>query len=225
VKQLEASGIAALAVPDEYLVGRVLSHDVVDQSTGELIASANDEINDDTLKALRKAGVEAIGTIWTNDLDRGAYLSNTLRVDATKTQLDALVEIYRMMRPGEPPTKDAAQNLFHNLFFAFERYDLSGVGRMKFNRRLGRREVTGSAVLYDAKYFAERKDEESARLREACGDTSDILDVIKVLTEIRNGRGVVDDIDHLGNRRVRSGWPRTCSAWAWSASSAPCASA
>src|SRR5690554_1347148 len=204
VKQLEAAGVAALAVPDEYVVGRVLSHDVVDASTGELISSANDEINDEMLMAFRKAGIEAVGTIWTNDLDRGAYLSNTLRVDATKTQLDALVEIYRMMRPGEPPTKDAAQNLFHNLFFAFERYDLSGVGRMKFNRRLGRREVTGSAVLYDAKYFAERKDEESGRLREAYGDTSDILDVIKVLTEIRNGRGVVDDIDHLGNRRVRS---------------------
>jgi len=204
VKQLEAAGVAALAVPDDYLVGRVLSHDVIDASTGELIALANDEINEDTLQALRKAGIEAVGTIWTNDLDRGPYLSNTLRVDATKTQLDALVEIYRMMRPGEPPTKDAAQNLFHNLFFSFERYDLSAVGRMKFNRRLGRREVTGAAVLYDAKYFAERKDEESVRLREACGDTSDILDVIKVLTEIRNGRGVVDDIDHLGNRRVRS---------------------
>ncbi|MDH5834907.1 DNA-directed RNA polymerase subunit beta [Luteimonas kalidii] len=204
VKQLEAAGVAALAVPDEYLVGRVLSHDVVDASTGELIASANDEINEDTLEALRKAGIDAIGTIWTNDLDRGPYLSNTLRVDATKTQLDALVEIYRMMRPGEPPTKDAAQNLFHNLFFAFERYDLSAVGRMKFNRRIGRREVTGAPVLYDAKYFAERKDEESVRMREQFGAMSDILDVIKVLTEIRNGRGVVDDIDHLGNRRVRS---------------------
>src|SRR5687768_7897125 len=108
------------------------------------------------------------------------------------------------MRPGEPPTKDAAQNLFHNLFFTFERYDLSGVGRMKFNRRLGRKEVTGASVLYDAKYYSERKDEESARLRAACGGMSDILDVIKVLTEIRNGRGTVDDIDHLGNRRVRS---------------------
>jgi DNA-directed RNA polymerase subunit beta len=204
VKQLEASGIAALAVPDEYLVGRILSHDVVDASTGELIASANDEISEDSLAAFRKAGIEAVGTIWVNDLDRGPYLSNTLRIDATKTQLDALVEIYRMMRPGEPPTKDAAQNLFHNLFFAFERYDLSAVGRMKFNRRIGRREVTGAPVLYDAKYFADRKDDESVRLREECGDMSDILDVIKVLTEIRNGRGVVDDIDHLGNRRVRS---------------------
>ncbi|GAB3370305.1 DNA-directed RNA polymerase subunit beta [Lysobacter sp. P5_B9] len=204
VKQLEASGIAALAVPDSYLVGRILSQDVVDPNTGELLALANDEINDDHLAKFRKAGVAAVGTLWVNDLDRGAYLSNTLRIDGSKTQLEALVEIYRMMRPGEPPTKDAAQNLFHNLFFTFERYDLSGVGRMKFNRRLGRKEVTGASVLYDAKYFAERKDEESARLREACGGMSDILDAIRVLTEIRNGRGTVDDIDHLGNRRVRS---------------------
>ena len=204
IKQLEASGIAALAVPDDYIVGRILSHDVVDASTGELLAQANDEITDEQLQAFRKAGVDAVGTLWVNDLDRGPYLSNTLRIDGTKTQLEALVEIYRMMRPGEPPTKDAAQNLFHNLFFTFERYDLSTVGRMKFNRRVGRKETTGEAVLYDRKYYGERNDEESKRLVAAHGDSSDILDVIKVLTEIRNGRGVVDDIDHLGNRRVRS---------------------
>lgn len=204
IKQLEASGIAALAVPDDYIVGRILSHDVVDASTGELLAQANDEISDEQLQAFRKAGVDAVGTLWVNDLDRGPYLSNTLRIDPTKTQLEALVEIYRMMRPGEPPTKDAAQNLFHNLFFTFERYDLSAVGRMKFNRRVGRKETTGEAVLYDRKYYGERNDEESKRLVAAHGDSSDILDVIKVLTEIRNGRGVVDDIDHLGNRRVRS---------------------
>ncbi|HHA2632363.1 TPA: DNA-directed RNA polymerase subunit beta [Stenotrophomonas maltophilia] len=204
IKQLEASGIAVLAVPDDYIVGRILSHDVVDASTGELLAQANDEITDEQLQAFRKAGVDAVGTLWVNDLDRGPYLSNTLRIDPTKTQLEALVEIYRMMRPGEPPTKDAAQNLFHNLFFTFERYDLSAVGRMKFNRRVGRKETTGEAVLYDSKYFGERNDEESKRLVAAHGDSSDILDVIKVLTEIRNGRGVVDDIDHLGNRRVRS---------------------
>ncbi|KAB7762702.1 DNA-directed RNA polymerase subunit beta [Xanthomonas maliensis] len=204
VKQLEASGIAALAVPDDYLVGRILSHDVVDASTGELLANANDEVSEDQLAAFRKAGVDAVGTLWVNDLDRGPYLSNTLRIDPTKTQLEALVEIYRMMRPGEPPTKEAAQNLFHNLFFTFERYDLSTVGRMKFNRRVGRKEVTGESVLYDKKYFAERNDEESKRLVATHADSSDILEVIKVLTEIRNGRGVVDDIDHLGNRRVRS---------------------
>ena len=204
VKQLEQSGIAALAVPDDYLMGRILSHDVIDAATGELLATANDEITEEQLAKFRKAGVDAVGTLWVNDLDRGPYISNTLRIDPSKTQLEALVEIYRMMRPGEPPTKDAAQNLFHNLFFTFERYDLSGVGRMKFNRRLGRKEVTGASVLYDSKYYAERKDEESVRLRNEFGAGSDILDVIKVLTEIRNGRGVVDDIDHLGNRRVRS---------------------
>ncbi len=204
VKQLEAAGVAALAVPDSYISGHILSHDVIDAATGELLASANDEINEDILVALRKAGIESVGTLWVNDLDRGPYLSNTLRIDGTKTQLEALVEIYRMMRPGEPPTKDAAQNLFHNLFFTFERYDLSSVGRMKFNRRLGRKEVTGASVLYDAKYYGERKDEESKRLVAERGPGSDILDVIKVLTEIRNGRGHVDDIDHLGNRRVRS---------------------
>ena len=204
VKQLETAGVAALAVPDSYIVGHILSHDVIDPATGELLATANDEINEEILGKLRKAGIATIGTLWVNDLDRGPYLSNTLRIDNTKTQLEALVEIYRMMRPGEPPTKDAAQNLFHNLFFTFERYDLSGVGRMKFNRRLGRKEVTGASVLYDAKYYAERKDEESKRLVQERGPGSDILDVIKVLTEIRNGRGTVDDIDHLGNRRVRS---------------------
>lgn len=204
VRQLEQSGITALAVPDEYLLGRIVAHDVVDANTGELLASANDEITDEQLAAFRKAGVASVGTLWVNDLDRGPYLSNTLRIDPSRTQLEALVEIYRMMRPGEPPTKEAAQNLFHNLFFTFERYDLSAVGRMKFNRRVGRKDVLGPAVLFDSKYFGERNDEDSKSLVAAQGDTSDILDVLRVLTEIRNGRGTVDDIDHLGNRRVRS---------------------
>ncbi|PKM14327.1 MAG: DNA-directed RNA polymerase subunit beta [Gammaproteobacteria bacterium HGW-Gammaproteobacteria-2] len=204
VRQLEEANITALAVPDDYLIGRILAQDVVDTSTGELIATANDEITVEHLEAMRKAGVESVGTLWVNDLDRGAYLSNTLRIDTTKTQLEALVEIYRMMRPGEPPTKDAAQNMFYNLFFTFDRYDLSGVGRMKFNRRVGRKEVVGAGVLYDHKFFSVRNDEEAKRLVAEHGDTSDILDVLKVLCEIRNGRGTVDDIDHLGNRRVRS---------------------
>ncbi len=204
VKQLTDAGIDALAVPDDFVIGRTLSHDVVDEATGEELALANDEITAEQLEAFRKAGIESIGTIWINDLDRGPYISTTLRADATRTQTDALVEIYRMMRPGEPPTKDAAQNLFHNLFFTFDRYDLSAVGRMKFNKRLGRPETEGAHVLYDARYFADRKDAESVALREENGDMSDILDVIRQLTEIRNGRDVVDDIDHLGNRRVRS---------------------
>jgi DNA-directed RNA polymerase subunit beta len=182
VKQLEQAGIAALEVPDEYLVGRILAHDVVDTNSGELVASANDELTEEHLVKLRASGVKSIGTLWVNDLDRGPYISNTLRIDPTRTPLEALVEIYRMMRPGEPPTKEAAQNLFQNLFFSTDRYDLSGVGRMKFNRRVGRKEVEGPGVL----------------------DNSDIIAVLKVLIDIRNGKGVVDDIDHLGNRRVRS---------------------
>ncbi|TNJ33500.1 DNA-directed RNA polymerase subunit beta [Arenimonas terrae] len=204
VKQLEQAKVDTLAVPDEYLYGRILAHDVVDTKTGEVLALANEELNEANVAKLRKAGVNAIGTLWVNDLDRGPYISNTLRIDPTKTQLEALVEIYRMMRPGEPPTKDAAQNLFYNLFFTFERYDLSGVGRMKFNRRVGRKEVTGASVLYDSKYFGERNDEIAKNLVKELGESSDILDVIRTLCEIRNGRGVVDDIDHLGNRRVRS---------------------
>jgi len=204
VKQLEQAKVDTLAVPDEYLYGRILSHDIVDTKTGEVLAIANEELNEANVAKLRKAGIDTIGTLWVNDLDRGPYISNTLRIDPTKTQLEALVEIYRMMRPGEPPTKDAAQNLFYNLFFTFERYDLSGVGRMKFNRRVGRKEVTGASVLYDSKYFGERNDENSKNLVKELGATSDILEVIKTLCEIRNGRGVVDDIDHLGNRRVRS---------------------
>jgi DNA-directed RNA polymerase subunit beta len=182
VRQLEKAGIAKLEVPDEYLIGRVLAHDVADPKTGELLASANEELGEDHLEKFRKAGVETVGTLFVNDLDRGPYVSNTLRIDPTRTQLEALVEIYRMMRPGEPPTKDAAQNLFQNLFFTLDRYDLSAVGRMKFNRRVGRKEILGSGVL----------------------NNDDILDVLRVLIEIRNGKGVVDDIDHLGNRRVRS---------------------
>ena len=204
VRQLAAENITALEVPDDYPVGRIVATDIVDAKTGELLASANDEITAEQLENFRKAGIETVPTLYVNDLDRGAYISHTLRIDNTKTPLEALVEIYRMMRPGEPPTKDAAQNLFFNLFFTFDRYDLSGVGRMKFNRRVGRKEILGPGVLYDHKFFSERKEEESQRLVKEQGVASDVLDVLKVLIDIKNGHGTVDDIDHLGNRRVRS---------------------
>ena len=204
VRQLASENITALEVPDDYPVGRILATDIVDAKTGELLASANDEITAEQLENFRKAGIEVVPTLYVNDLDRGAYISHTLRIDNTRTPLEALVEIYRMMRPGEPPTKDAAQNLFFNLFFTFDRYDLSAVGRMKFNRRVGRKDILGPGVLYDHKYFGERKEEAAQALVKAQGDTSDILDVLKVLIDIKNGHGTVDDIDHLGNRRVRS---------------------
>ncbi len=182
VRQLEDSGLKLLPVPRDYLYGKVLAHDVVGADTGEILAKANEVLTAVSVEKLIEAGITRIHTLYTNDLDRGPYISDTLRIDPTKTRLEALVEIYRMMRPGEPPTKDAAENLFNNLFFNNERYDISGVGRMKFNRRVGRKEITGSNVL----------------------SKEDILDVLKVLIDIRNGNGAVDDIDHLGNRRVRS---------------------
>jgi DNA-directed RNA polymerase subunit beta len=182
VKIIEEAGVAALEVPDEYLIGKIIANTIIDKESGEVLAEANAELTEELLETLREAGVKKLNMLYVNDLDQGPYISSTLNVDPTRSELDALVEIYRMMRPGEPPTKDAAQNLFKNLFFTEERYDLSSVGRMKFNRRVGRKEVEGPGVL----------------------DRADILDVLRVLIDIRNGKGSVDDIDHLGNRRVRS---------------------
>ncbi|WP_446809950.1 DNA-directed RNA polymerase subunit beta [Methylomonas sp. 2BW1-5-20] len=182
VRQLEKSGVTEIEVPRDYLYGKILGHNVVDKSTGELLASVNDEITENLLQKLIDAGVSEINTLYVNDLDRGPYISNSMRLDTTTNRLEALVEIYRMMRPGEPPTVESAENLFENLFFTDERYDLSAVGRMKFNRRLGREETEGTGTL----------------------SKEDIIDVLKELIKIRNGNGTVDDIDHLGNRRVRS---------------------
>jgi len=205
VRDMEKSSATTLVVPETYLEGKILAHDVVDTETGELLADANDELSAETIEKLIEAGITDIRTLWVNDLDRGPYVSNTLRIDSTSTRLEALVEIYRMMRPGEPPTKDAAENLFHNLFFNTERYDLSAVGRMKFNRRVGRDAIEGPGILYDGRYLSQRKDEDSVAVSGQYGEElSDIIDVLKVLIEIRNGYGNVDDIDHLGNRRVRS---------------------
>ncbi len=203
IKQFEQAGVKKLEVPREYLLGKTLAHNVVDTETGELLASANDEITEELIDALVENGIKKIQTLFTNDLDHGPFISDTLRIDPSTNALEAMVEIYRMMRPGEPPTKEAAQNLFHNLFFTSDRYDLSAVGRMKFNRRLGRGETEGIGILYDHKYFAEQGDDASQALVKARGQTSDILDVLKTLVDIRNGKGMVDDIDHLGNRRVR----------------------
>jgi DNA-directed RNA polymerase subunit beta len=182
LRDMAAAGITRVSVPDDFLIGRVLAAKVVDVDTGELIASANDEITDNLLATIRTAGVQQIQTLFTNDLDRGPYISQTLRTDETADQLAAKVAIYRMMRPGEPPTEDAVEALFFRLFYNAESYDLSRVGRMKVNSRLGRGDdITGPMTLTN----------------------EDILETIKVLVELRNGRGNIDDIDHLGNRRVR----------------------
>ncbi|MDP8033413.1 DNA-directed RNA polymerase subunit beta [Pasteurella atlantica] len=182
IRNLEKDNIAQIEVPVEYIVGKVTAKDYIDLETGEVVCSANDEINLELLAKLSAAGYKEIDVLFTNDLDHGAYISETLRVDSTTDRLSALVEIYRMMRPGEPPTKEAAEGLFDNMFFSTDRYDLSSVGRMKFNRSLDIPGEEGSSIL----------------------SSDDIVGVMKKLIEIRNGRGEVDDIDHLGNRRIRS---------------------
>ncbi len=181
VRQIEKAGIKTLEVPVEYLLNKFLAKDLIDTDTGELVCKANDELTEENIEKILESSVEVLELLYTNDIDRGPYISSTLSIDPSSNELEAMVEIYRMMRPGEPPTKEAAQNLFSNLFFTPERYDLSPVGRMKFNRRVGREEKTGSGTL----------------------SNDDILDVMKTLIDIRNGNGIVDDIDHLGNRRVR----------------------
>ncbi len=182
IREISKAGLTEVEVPRDYLVGKILGHNIIDESTGELIANVNDEMTEVLIDRCIDAGIQQINTLYVNDLDRGPYISNAMRLDVTANTLEALVEIYRMMRPGEPPTKESAENLFQNLFFTDDRYDLSTVGRMKFNRRLGREEIVGTGTL----------------------TKEDIIDVLKELINIRNGNGNVDDIDHLGNRRVRS---------------------
>ncbi len=181
IRELEAAKTKTIVVQDDYLVGRVVAKNIVDEDSGELLAYANDEITEEMLATLRDAGIKQLETIYTNDLDSGAYISQTLRSDETADQMAARIAIYRMMRPGEPPTEDAVEALFQRLFYNEDSYDLSRVGRMKVNSRLGRAEMEGSMVL----------------------SNEDILDTIKLLVDLRNGKGEVDDIDHLGNRRVR----------------------
>jgi DNA-directed RNA polymerase subunit beta len=181
IRTMEKQGMTKLAVPADFVIGKAIYNDVFDKETGEVAIHANEELTEETLELMAEKGVEDFKVLYTNDLDQGPYMSSTLRVDGTTNDSEAQVEIYRMMRPGEPPTKEAAQALLNNLFFTDERYDLSGVGRMKFNRRLDRESDTGTGTL----------------------SNDDIIDVLKTLIDIRNGKGIVDDIDHLGNRRIR----------------------
>ena len=272
INQMTKAGLDTLEVVDNYAYGKNLGLDVVDTDTGEIVANANDEVTDELLANLRDREIANFETLYTNDVDRGPYMSRTLTVDPARSPLEAQVEIYRMMRPGEPPTKEAAQALFHNLFFSSERYDISPVGRMKFNRRVGRSQEEGPGIIYDGKYIkshigyeektlvglrdrprsesrskwrfkqdvldeatgvsiatrkesvteealrriheaghesvevfrARREDEKLIDLVIEHGDESDIVDALRTLVDIKNGIGMVDDIDHLGNRRIRS---------------------
>ena len=182
IRLMETAKLKELKVSNDFLIGSSLAADIINEETGEVMFPCNAELTEELIAEFVEQGVTKFQTIYTNDLDCGPFISDTLNVDNTTSKLEAMVEIYRMMRPGEPPTKESAENLFSNLFFSPDRYDLSAVGRMKFNRRLGRPETVGASVLV----------------------TEDIVDVVKTLVGIRNGFGSVDDIDHLGNRRVRS---------------------
>jgi DNA-directed RNA polymerase subunit beta len=183
VRELESQKVKKLELSKEFIFGKVLAHDVIDKETGEVLFAANDTIDEKVFDALIAKGISTVNCVYINDLEKGPYISNTLQADPTTNRIEALVEIYRMMRPGEPPTRDSAEQLFNNLFFNLERYDLSDVGRMKFNRRLkidAEKEIPG--VL----------------------DLADIISVMQGIINIRDGHDIVDDIDHLGNRRVRS---------------------
>jgi DNA-directed RNA polymerase subunit beta len=253
IRDMESAGIKRIAAPDDFILGRTLANSVVSGDTGEITANANDEITEELLAKLREAKTGKIHTLFTNDLDQGPYISQTLRADETTDRMQARVAIYRMMRPGEPPTEDAVETLFNGLFFGEERYDLSAVGRMKFNRRIGvETEISWQARLKNHTLPKETEAEVRAYFKNAPelsvgkvsleGVTSeaeaqamvdkmyhdlkakgvdkqkldakveqrftlspkDIVEVIRILVELRNGRGDIDDIDHLGNRRVRS---------------------
>jgi len=253
IREMEAAGIKKLVAPDEFIIGRALAHNVVNSDTGEIVANANDEITETLLAKLRETKVSRIQTLFTNDLDQGAYVSQTLRADETTDLNAARIAIYRMMRPGEPPTEEAVEALFNGLFFAEERYDLSAVGRMKFNRRIAAPSETSWQLRLKNIALAKESEQEvrayfgnvpelslnkvsiegisTEEQAQAVVDKMfhdlkakgvdrqkletkieqrftlsprDIVEVIRILVELRNGRGEIDDIDHLGNRRVRS---------------------
>jgi len=182
IRKIESTKIKHLEYEQNSMEGLVLAKDIVDKTTGEILIECNSVIDEELLDILQTLGLKEVQTLYINDLESGPYMADTLRADSTTNDIEALVEIYRMMRPGEPPTKEAATTLFNSLFFNPERYDLSDVGRMKFNKRLGRPSIEGNSVL----------------------ENEDIVDALKTLVAIRNGKEQVDDIDHLGNRRVRS---------------------
>jgi DNA-directed RNA polymerase subunit beta len=202
IRDMETAGMKRMAVPDEFLMGRILAHNVINKESGEILANANDEITEPLLAKLAEAGVETIKTVYTNDLDQGGYISQTLKVDETADQSAARVAIYRMMRPGEPPTEDAVETLFNGLFYSEDRYDLSAVGRMKFNRRAYPEKIEEKTPGWLRRFYARVGSQGAEGLGTLSND--DILAVVGILVELRNGRGEIDDIDHLGNRRVRS---------------------
>ncbi|HQQ35188.1 MAG TPA: DNA-directed RNA polymerase subunit beta [Rugosibacter sp.] len=202
IRDIEKAGVSTIAVPTDFILGRALASNVVDKETGEIVANANDEITESLLEKLVAAKVTEIKTLYANDLDQGDFISQTLRIDEIPDQYSARVAIYRMMRPGEPPTEEAVEALFNGLFFSEERYDLSTVGRMKFNRRAFPTTPVERTANWLRRFYERVGAQGDIGANVLSND--DILAVIGVLIELRNGRGEIDDIDHLGNRRIRS---------------------
>lgn len=202
IREIEKAGIDKITVPLNFILGRTIVKNIIDKETGEIVANANDEVTEELLEKLIEAKVTSIETLYSNDLDHGDFISQTLRIDEVPDQYAARTAIYRMMRPGEPPTEDSVEALFQGLFFNSDRYDLSVVGRMKFNRRAFPSKLEDRAANW-MKRFYERVGEKGDT-GESILSTDDILAVIGVLIELRNGHGEIDDIDHLGNRRIRS---------------------
>ncbi len=202
IRDIEKAGVTTIAVPTDFVLGRALVNNVIDKETGEIVANANDEITESLLEKLAAAKVTEIKTLYSNDLDQGDFISQTLRIDEIPDQYSARVAIYRMMRPGEPPTEEAVEALFNGLFFSEERYDLSTVGRMKFNRRAFPTTPVERTANWLRRFYERVGAQGDIGANVLSND--DILAVIGVLIELRNGRGEIDDIDHLGNRRIRS---------------------
>jgi DNA-directed RNA polymerase subunit beta len=182
IRKLKESSVERLASDVEELLGKVSARDVIDESTGEVLLQCNEELTEEKFEELRAAGVESVEVLFIDNLNVGPYLRNTLLADKLQGPDEAIMEIYRRLRPGDPPTIETAQNLFNSLFFNPDRYDLSRVGRLKLNYKFKIEEDLDKPVL----------------------TTRDILETVRYLIELRNGRGLIDDIDHLGNRRVRA---------------------
>jgi DNA-directed RNA polymerase subunit beta len=188
IKKLREAKVDRLPIEIDELIGKVAAHDIVDKETGEVILECNEELTDAKVERLREAGIDQFKVLFIDGLNVGAYLRETLIADKVKTTEDAIMEIYRRLRPGDPPTLETAKTLFNNLFFNPERYDLSKVGRLKLNY----------------KFYRDVPDDQRPALDLSVLTPQDILETVRHLIELKNGRGSVDDIDHLGNRRVRA---------------------
>jgi DNA-directed RNA polymerase subunit beta len=188
IRKLKSAGLDYLPIDFTEVIGKVAAEDVIDEDTGEILLAVNEEVTEARIEALREAGVNEFKVLFIDGLNVGSYLRDTLLVDKVQSQDEGILEIYRRLRPGDPPTLETARNLFNNLFFNPERYDLSQVGRLKLNY----------------KFYKETEDEEKPGLDHTVLTNTDILETVKHLIDLKNGRGSVDDIDHLGNRRVRA---------------------